>query len=104
MITSCRYWPVVSALPIWGAACCAPTRGAAASDWLVYSAVLLKTHWTLVLSSVMKGSLVTERSNQKWTPVMGETLILSSEARVGLADWISGGSRLANAVCGRAKT
>jgi len=54
-MTSCRYWPVVLFLP-FSLFDAGPER-----------AVLLKTHWVVVSRSVMKGSLVTSRSNQKWT-------------------------------------
>src|ERR1700733_6754005 len=67
-------------------------------------AVLLKIHWTVVSRSVMNGSVVTSRSNQKWTPVMGESLILSRLWKAALDCAISDGRSSAKVSGGKGKT
>src|SRR6266852_4752241 len=90
LITSCRYCPpsVLFALPF-------------ASP---YNSVLLKIHCVVVSSRVTNGSFITWRSNQKCTPVMGETFILSRFASDGSLCFTLSGSNSASAVCGTAKT
>src|SRR6266850_944944 len=90
LITSCRYCPpsVLFALPFVSP----------------YNSVLLKIHCVVVSISVMNGSVITWWSNQKCTPVIGETFILSKFASDGSLCFTLSGNNSASAVCGTAKT
>src|SRR6266849_6566322 len=90
LITNCRYCPAVAVF--------------AGSFESPYNSVLLKIHCVVVSSRVTNGSFITWRSNQKCTPVMGETFISSKFASDGSLCFTLSGSNSASAVCGTAKT
>src|SRR5256885_1532379 len=89
LTTNCRYWPLLafSLVPLDSP----------------YSRLLLKTHCVVVSSSVTKGSVITSRSNQKCTPVIGALFSILKFRNAASCPRTSPGISSAKAVCVTAK-